>query len=678
MFNRHRHGVSRLSFYDALYQAAFIGSTILWAFLLLPLWERQLPNAAPGHFVIVIVALTAIMLHGACTAYSVLIAERGASWPQSYLTGYGLVLLSALLLSAWKVQYGLLWCLLVAIAAAGVRRWISFHQPLWLGEAGKFLRPVGWVKRFYRSQVEPEQPTLQWLGIDIPFGEGTRNFSLMGAISSGKSILLRLFLQSFVPLIGKRKNLRLLVFDPTFDMVSIIRGMNPTCPIHILSPRDARASVWDITADVRGLSDARALATTLTPPKPDRPGPNDFWIEAAQYILEGLALYFSVVVKENWEFRDLLIACNSQERLMVILNSHPATKEYVYALSGDRLTHSIMVTVQVYLSQFSSIASAWYHLRQHAEQNHRPLRTFSFANWVHEDGVTILGRDLENRTAMMALNRLFITKAGRVLLNQFGDTLQRDPHTFIVLDEAHTLGVLPEWEEFTTNASSRGVSIATAMQALPSLQRLYGKDGAEAILGQFFHKAFLRLNDTTTAEYASSLVGRGDRFQTYFDGKAWKISERVERNVAIVAPEELRRIPPPAKGKPGFFNRMLGRGGTPLKGFYLGIHGCWSQLSPRYISENLKPKANVPNRVPWEIPPLPTWDYSDIKRLKLDHVISPAEFQQHLSEEIKTQEDIVQQVDDILDKLKQSDGLLSSTETASEDEEPEVSEDAIP
>ncbi len=633
MSDQYQHGLSRLTFWNLLYQAALASESCLWAILILPITEQHFSDVEPGFLVIPIAGLWFLILHQSCATFSTMTAKYGKVMPLPYLTGHSLLLLAALLLWLIKPWYGLALCLLALIAAASFRHWLISHQPLWVGESGRFHRPFGWVKRFYRFLTKPGDPTLRWMGVDLPFIEGTRNFCLMGAISSGKSITLEFFMASFIPLIGKRKDLRCLLFDPMQSMVSTVLGMNPDCPHHILAPRDVRSSYWEIDADIHDIDDARALAVALTPAKPPQPGPNDFWIDAAQRILQGIILYYATVVKTSWDFRDILVACNSIERVQAILKSHPDTEEYLYALNGERLSHSILVTVQTYLSQFSSIASSWHYKRKIAREYSLPFKKFSFANWVHEDTVTILSGDVKNQTAMTALNRLFITTAGLTLLNQHGNHLSREPRTFLVLDEVHRLEFLPEWEAFATNASSRGVSIAIALQALPSLQRIYGHQGAEAILGQFFHKGFLRLNDETTAEYGSRLIGRGTRFIPDCNSKRGQSANRMESNVPMVPPEDLRRIEPPAKGEPGWLNWLMGRGGTPLRGFYIGNYASWCKISPRFISKNLTQRAKVPNFVPWDIPPLPGWDYDDIKRLKLEHVISTNDFLHHRENE---------------------------------------------
>lgn len=654
--NRYEHGISRLAFWNFLYLSALASITILWGGVLLPITEQAFANQdiEPGVLVIPVVGISFLMFQQCYVTFRTLVIQYGKVMPGPYLIGYCLLLVTALLLWLLEPWYGLVPCLVALIAAAKFRNWLLFHKPLWLGESGQFMRPVGWLKRFFRLQSKPGDLTLPIIGLDLPFEEGIRNIALFGAVSSGKTITLRLLLQAIVPYIGKRPNLRLVVHDAKRDMVSILTGMNPHCPIYLLNPADDRCAVLNLGQMITNQASARALATIFTP---SQTGTHDtFWIQATQYMLEGLAVYFSVVAPGAWNLRDLLVACRSHERLKAILGSHPLTKGYLTPLEGDRLTHSIMVTIQVYLSLFAPIASAWHAKRKHAEENNLPLQELSLQQALHDDIVIVLGRDVEHPVAIAALNRLFLTLYCRALLNAPGNDLEREPHTFFVLDEGHVLGKLPEFEEFMTNASGRGVCVVTALQSISSLQGIYGREGTEAILGQFFHRLFLRLNDQFTADYASVLFGLGSRFSKFFNGNRWEISNQVER-APLVPSETLRRISPPMKGKPGPLNWLFGKGGIPLKGLYLGTHACEMSLSPRAISKKLMPKANVPDIVAWDIPQLPGWDNDDLKRLHLEKVISPDDFVRHQQEEQNlmanakaNQKDVIQSIKPFLDK----------------------------
>jgi len=689
---KYRDGFTALTGFDALYHIVLVSMSIAWTVIMLELlWFQQFANYWRGGLVLGGVLLSVGLTCNAVSTYKTLVGQRGLITPLRYCLIYASLLLLLFLIASNSIGITFLVWFLLILAASTVRTLIDFFVEKWIGEAGTYIRQAGWVKRFYQHKVQGIA-TLNWAGLEIPFGEGSRNAIWFGAISSGKTMSMRLFMQSFVRYIGARPDPNkqdqpplptlpvkaAIVYDAKRDFIPLLAGMAPHCERHIISHKDARLSVWDIIRDICSPEDCRTMGELLSPPVV--PGPNEFWARACQFIIEGLALYYTLNVPDSWDFRDIIVGASSAERLTAILESDERTKRFLYPLGGERLSHSILTTVQVYLSLFSPIASAWHYKRQHAMKHGLPLKTFCFSDLPNFEGIVVLGRDVDNKVAMAAMNRLFLTKMGRVLLNE-PDVPDRAPQYLICLDEAHTLGLLDELEEVATNASSKGVILALAMQSLSSFQRLYGKESANAIISQFYRRSYLRLNDTVTANWAADNIGRGDRFLKSFTN-GWSITTNIERRVPIVLAEELRRFPPPAKGKPGLFNKLIGRGGTPLKGFYQGNFGFWNKISPDYLSKNLMPKAKGVKAIePWSVPLMPTWNWGDIQRLHLEKAISKDDFTDHLKDEDHMKQAAANQLASIKADIERSTkdprfmGEGTSIEVDSPSEEDEANDD---
>lgn len=644
---------------NTLHQIGNLLMASAWAALLFYIWFNKYilpnPDMSAGYLAVPLGLLLWLLSSATWSAYRVLVAERAWISPNQFRCALA-VFLSLTLIANYAHLFAFIVVFVGVLYIVGcVRDGVEFHQPLWMGKDGRYFRSANWVKRYYRTRLGNAKRTLFWGGANIPWEEGIRNACLFGAISGGKTMTLRLYMQSFLPRIGVDDDIKAaFILDSKRENVSIVRGINSHCPLHILSPFDQRVSIWRPDKDIRDRASATAAASQFAPPVPVRDNGNSFWPKASRYGLEGLFLFFSIVVKEGWRLSDVHIAMRSADRLLAILGSHPATEEYLYILKGERLTHSVMVTIQVYLSQFAPIAAAFQEKERIALKSNIPLQSFSIHEIVHEPAIVLLGRDVSNTVAMNAYNRLLLTLIGRVLLNLPGNDEARSPRNFFVLDEFHTQGELPEFPELITNGSGKGVSIAIAVQAYTSLQQLYGKDGAETLMGQIYHKGFLRLNDHTTASYAADLIGFAERFRKEYDGKEhkWKTSNRVER-VRVATADELRREPPPEKGMNGLWNKLMGRGGTPLKGYFLGTFGYWSTLKSKEISRRLMPKADVPNVMPWKIPEIRTWDYADISRLGLEGVISPEDFQQHRQQEEDTLRGAKENYNDVLTRIKE-------------------------
>ena len=623
MKDRFRRGVTRFTGPNTLYRLVLILMTII--FDLIVFFGILMPLFEPEYYDLLWFALIGVswlLLTEVLHFFTVLIALRGILTPRQYVAGYAAILFVALLCSGFHIAGIGVVMVFATVAIGKTRHLVDFHQPLAIGRAGEFFKHAGLVKRYYNMLLKPKELYVLWAGIRMPLAAAlSGNALITGMISSGKTISMRLALQPVISQIGSHPNLRALIYGKQ-EMLSIIRGMNPTCVLYILNVTDVRCAVWLIDRDITTFVDCRAAAVAFSPPKPARPGAGDFWIEAAQFILEGVFLYFVLVVRKDWELRDVLLSIEV-DTLKTMFQAHPALKKYLYLLQGDRLTHSVLVSVQTYLSQFAPIASAWHEKRRHAKDNTDTVQTFSFTDWIEENSIVILGRNVDHKTSQGRLNNLFVNTATRKLLNRPANDLNRIPNTLYCLDEFHTLNYLETFEELATEGSGKGISFIIALQSITSLDEIYQREGRNTIVGQAYHKIFYKLADLETAKLFSELIGEEERFSEILGSESWERTNQVVHNRAVVTADELRRIPLPKKGEPGWFNWLIGKGGTPLKGYVLGKYGFWRRLSPRFIQKNLMPAAKIPDYIPWDIPILRPWEEEDLQRIGLGNAPAP-------------------------------------------------------
>ena len=100
------------------------------------------------------------------------------------------------------------------------------------------------------ERIDPEKLTYSWGMTSLPFSDTPANFLVAGGIGSGKSIALRLLMQSALSPIGHGLDHRALVYDAKGTLAPILRGMGLRCPLHVLNPFDRRGIAWDLAADV--------------------------------------------------------------------------------------------------------------------------------------------------------------------------------------------------------------------------------------------------------------------------------------------------------------------------------------------------------------------------------------------------------------------------------------------
>lgn len=647
-----RQGISEFFVEDTLNQLINFLLISCWSVCLFKLWQYLYRDVSSGWLVVPVVFVWWLMSGANWSTYREVVGKRARTLPSYYR--FTLLVFLILLVIAALIHVIAFLVVFIAglVSAMHFREHIQIHQQEWNGRAAHFLRPAAFVQRFYARKTKNDGKRFSWGFMNFPWIEGVRNFALFGAISAGKSMMLNLLMKSFVPLLGSDPELKgCLIYDAKTRLYSLLRGMNSRCKIYILNYRDARCFIWHMAADITDRLSSRAAGVILSPPLPARPGNGDFWVRGSQQLIEGVCLSFTLSAPGNFYLRDILIAMRSPDRLKAIFSASSDTEEYSYVLEGDRMSHSLLTTVQVYLSQFAPIAAAWHEKWKHSTKLGEEAPLVSIRQFINEPAILLLGQDVENLTAMSALNRLIITLYGRFILKLPSNDQNRRPRNIGIYDEFHTIGRIDEFPEFITNGSSFGACNAVAVQSYSSLEEIYGSHLTDVIMGQFFNKAFLRLNDHKTATWASNLIGRAERFKQRYNSqkKQWEDTDLVE-TVQVVTPEELRRESPPEKGAKGLFNRLIGRGGAPLKGYWLGQFGFWQTCWPEQLSKRLGKPADVPDIIPWSIPNLDTWTWEDIERLGLTKVISPEDLPKHQEQE-----------EAVIEEAKKSSGTVSET-----------------
>lgn len=100
-----------------------------------------------------------------------------------------------------------------------------------------------------------DEDTFQWAMRALPLKEACQHLVVCGTTGSGKTIAIRLFLQSIAHRFQcKRKTAeQLIIFDAKGDAIPLLAGMGlrPEHPnVWILNPIDRRSRVWNISEAV--------------------------------------------------------------------------------------------------------------------------------------------------------------------------------------------------------------------------------------------------------------------------------------------------------------------------------------------------------------------------------------------------------------------------------------------
>src|SRR6056297_1236897 len=96
-----------------------------------------------------------------------------------------------------------------------------------------------------------DQPVYQFGPLLIDDADVTKHQMIFGATGSGKTTLIRLFLQDVVPEIAENSDWRMMMTNPKGDAISILYGIQPAgLRIVTTDPFDDRGVAWDMCRDV--------------------------------------------------------------------------------------------------------------------------------------------------------------------------------------------------------------------------------------------------------------------------------------------------------------------------------------------------------------------------------------------------------------------------------------------
>jgi hypothetical protein len=400
---------------------------------------------------------------------------------------------------------------------------------------------------FSGKQLPPDEPThpqaapptaadsVVWGSVQVPEREATTHFMAAGAPGSGKTTILRLFMQSVLPRIVPGAGQRALIYDAKGDFMSLLPAIAPAAKIQTTNPFDARGVAWDLCRDVREPRVAVEIAFTLIPREHES---QPFFSDAARHLMYGVMISYLRSGVE-WKFSDLLRGLMRPKELKAILKRHPQTESLIPRYFYDRrLLSNIMSTIATKLLAFEPIAAAW---DQAAER-------VSLEDWARGELVLVLGNSETSRTAIDAINRCMFKRASDIILQQ-NETLL--PRTWFVLDELSEAGRLDGLVSLLKKGRSKGASVTLSFQSISGLRdsRMYGSYFTDEILGQIGNRFFGHLECPETAEWASKLFGDQEIEQYTTSQTKSKSGNSTTKNQQIVTrrvllPAEFLMIPP--------------------------------------------------------------------------------------------------------------------------------------
>lgn len=435
-----------------------------------------------------------------------------------------------------------------------------------------------------------------WGGLWLPEWMVTTHFAIMGTTGSGKTISIRLFLQSIVPLLYQQSDRRLLIYDAKQDTLSHLLGMEPCVPIHLINPFDVRGSAWAIAEDCDEPAVAQQIAAIFIP---EDNGPNRFFTDTARDILSSVMIAFQLQCPGRWTLRDVIVACARPDTVRDLLSRHASIKDVLANLLDERTLSSVLVSLQSHLVPFKTVAAAW----------DQATSSISLCSWIASSDILVLGNDETCRFAVDAINRVIFLRLSQLLLSQSESSTRR---SYLVLDEAREAGKLDGLSSLLTKGRSKGVSVCPGFQDNDGMRSVYGKEVADEMLGQIAQKVILRLESPSSAEWSSELFGdreqpRGEESIKRGGAEKQDANNADREQRRLILPSEFLSLPPC-----NMANGLTGYSLCPMIGAYK-FH-----LTGQQISQWLAPRLTDMNdfvRRPAEHQHLRPWTKEDSQRL---------------------------------------------------------------
>lgn len=348
-------------------------------------------------------------------------------------------------------------------------------------------------------QHTPADPCLlNFGGYELPEEDSQAHFQFVGTTGSGKTLGMRLLMQSTLSRVGAGEGYRGLVYDAKQDALPLLSAFCDRDRLFTLNPFDDRGVAWDIARDINEPRVALEIAFTLIPEASES---QPYFANASRHIIYGVIASY-MLSKHDWTLADLLRAVGDSKLCRRVLERHPQTSGIVTKYFQDeRLLNDIMSTLATKLLVYEAIAGCWEAAK----------RRISLHEWAESEMILILGNSEISRIAIDNLNRCVFKRAADIILMKPELTTERSWFYIDEVSEARKLNLPP----LVKKGRSKGARVAMAFQSISGLRdpHMYGTYTTDDILGQVGNRFFGRIECPETAEWASRVIGDQEIFQ---------------------------------------------------------------------------------------------------------------------------------------------------------------------
>ncbi|WP_197528472.1 type IV secretion system DNA-binding domain-containing protein [Aeoliella mucimassa] len=347
----------------------------------------------------------------------------------------------------------------------------------------------------FSSEASPDDG-IRWGPLRYRLSDARKShFLVTGTTRSGKTTILRLFLQSMF----LNPAVRTVVYDFKGDLLPLLhpssKRKTATHFYYLLNAYDSRGVAWDIAKDVDAES-ASTLAGILIPG--DGHARRDYFLQTSRQLLTAVIRTLIECAGDRWTFLDLMLSIKRENIRSVLCSTDEGRGQYLTHIQGDGQTQqNVLSDLDACSQRYLNVATAWS----------RASARLSLSHWVnHQSKGLVIGNSLRNHADLQPINQAILYFLFHELLD---NARTRKHHTFMILDEFARLGRLPVIEHALETAPGLGLSIALGIHDIATLSDIYGKS-ANGILGACGFRAYLRVKSAETARWMSDQIGAQD------------------------------------------------------------------------------------------------------------------------------------------------------------------------
>ena len=396
------------------------------------------------------------------------------------------------------------------------------------GDGGSADPPLPCALRFDERYV-------YWAMRNMPIREAAKHFMILGAVGSGKTTVIDLFLQSIAPRFRPDRQVpeQLIIFDAKRDILPTLASYGLGSDqenVWILNPFDDRCAVWNLAEAAQAPAMARYIATLLVPQEEKSSAP--YFASAARDLLVYVMWGLNRVQGKRWTLRDLLCAADSKEHIEAVTARHSRAKRLAASiLNDDKHAFGVLSTLTTKLSRFEEVAGLW-HSRPTA-------RRLSIPEFLRRPGVLVLGWDPVLNESLWPINAIILKALADEILR---GPRKLQPRHWFVFDEFRAMQNVEAIHHLLNRGRDKGASVLIAIQSIEGLIDVYGGHKAEDILSACAHKTVLRVGDPKSATWAEEYFGKIRRTEQHltenFGGKGGSggsVQHRLEDRPVLLA-----------------------------------------------------------------------------------------------------------------------------------------------